>query len=447
MLQSLLFAGASYNDTLNQVKLSQRASRMGSNQFLAATRARNSRSGPRVSIHETNDYKLQVLQSVEASKRRQTPSRDRIFKSINREKLETDSTLNTVSHKKATSEEKRFELPGLRKLSDSPCSKSAGSFNHKVFHLPVPDFNCQPRCNKIISSPRDLSPGNRVRYSIREPATSTYKRNVSCFKSNRNSTGSHIPTVPSDTIVRSRKDSRLRSSNHNRIINPKEADLDFKKLKARLSKIYSKQFPDNMQNQIDGNENLMLEDSVDQLKTQPSSILKPNLNKRISEQTTEPSFDYSSQTNTPTQQLKLDSAQENVPYTENTSKSPERYTTNHEALILKVRSKPKVKIERKSGPARYLPADEIGSVTSLLKDMSFKQPSSLASDLKLLQEINGPKTKRIIELDKFSTQVYNEIKPKISSILKKKVRQDIPELMEWSSPESSPVAKTVQFKV
>jgi hypothetical protein len=51
-------------------------------------------------------------------------------------------------------------------------------------------------------------------------------------------------------------------------------------------------------------------------------------------------------------------------------------------------------------------------------------------------------------LDKFSNQVYNEIKPKINSILKKKPQQeDIPELIEWSSPDSSPITKTVQFKV
>jgi hypothetical protein len=442
MLSSLAPLPPSYTEGSNTVKLQPRSVKTGTGAFLSSSRGRNSRSGPRGSIHETYDCRL--LQPLEGSRRRQTPSRDRAFKQINKDKLEIELP---ISHKKATSEEKRFELPGLRKLSDSPCSKSAGSFHHKVFQLPMPESaTAQARANRIISSPRDLSPGSRVRYFVRDTATSASKRNVTSFKSSRNSTGSCISSVPSDTTVRPRRDSRLRNA-HNRVTSSKEIDLEFKKLKGRLTQLCSKQFNKLLQNHIEANENFNSEDYFDNPKSQPVSILKPVLIKKSSEQTAEQSFDMISSSNTPTQQLKSESVQEPVA-SGNTSKSPERYTTNHEALLLKVRSKPKAKNERKSGPARYLPLEEIDSATSVLKDLTFKQPSSLASDLKLLQEINGQKTKRILELDKFSNQVYNEIKPKINSILKKKPQQeDIPELIEWSSPDSSPVTKTVQFRV
>ena len=445
MLSSLALLPPSYIEGSNTVKLQPRSVKTGTGAFLSSSRGRNSRSGPRGSIHEANDSRL--LHVLEGSRRRQTPSRDRAFKHIHKEKLETELTSGSVSHKKATSEEKRFELPGLRKLSDSPCSKSAGSFHHKVFQLPMPESaTAQTRANRIISSPRDLSPGSRVRYFVRDAATSSSKRNGTTFKSARNSTGSCISSVPSDTTVKPRRDSRIRNA-QNRVTSTKEIDLEFKKLKGRLTKLCSKQFNKLLQDHIEANENFNSEDYIDNLKSHPVTILKTVLIKKSSEQTAEQSFDIISSSNTPTQQLKSESLQEPVA-SGNTSKSPERYTTNHEALLLKLRTKPKTKNERKSGPARYLPLEEIDSATSVLKDQTFKQPSSLASDLKLLQEINGQKTRRILELDKFSNQVYNELKPKINSILKKKPQQeDIPELIEWSSPDSSPVTKTVQFKV
>jgi len=440
MLSGLAPLPPSYIEGSNTVKLQPRSVKNGTGAFLSSSRGRNSKSGPRGSILETHDCRL--LQALEGSRRRQTTSRDRAIKQINKEKLETELGSGSISHKKATSEEKRFELPGLRKLSDSPCSKSAGSFHHKVSQLPMPESAVgQTRATRIISSPRDLSPASRVRYFVKDTATSASKRNVSSFRAPRNSTGSCISSVPSDTTVKTRRDSRLRNAQN------KEIDLEFKKLKGRLTQLCSKQFNKLLQEHIEANENFNSEDCFDNLKFHPISILKPVLVKKSSEQTAEQSFDIISNSNTPTQQLKSESVQEPVA-SGNTSKSPERYTTNHEALLLKVRSRPKTKSERKSGPARYLPVEEIGSATSVLKDLTFKQPSSLASDLKLLQEINGQRTKRILELDKFSNQVYNEIKPKINSILKKKPHQeDIPELIEWSSPDSSPVTKTVQFKV
>jgi hypothetical protein len=439
MLTGLAPLPPSYIEGSNTVKLQPRSVKNGTGAFLSSSRGRNSKSGPRGSIHETHDCRL--LQALEGSRRRQTTSRDRASKQINKEKLEIELVSGSISHKKAISEEKRFELPGLRKLSDSPCSKSAGSFHHKVFQLPMPESAVgQTRANRIISSPRDLSPASRVRYFVKDTATSASKRNVSSFRTARNSTGSCISSVPSDTTVKTRRDSRLRNAQN------KEIDLEFKKLKGRLTQLCSKQFNKLLQDHIEANENLNSEDCFDNLKSHPVSILKPVLIKKSSEQTAEQSFDIISSSNTPTQ-LKPESVQEPVASVD-TSKSPERYTTNHEALLLKVRSRPKTKSERKSGPARYLPVEEIGSATSVLKDLTFKQPSSLASDLKLLQEINGQRTKRILELDKFSNQVYNEIKPKINSILKKKPQQeDIPELIEWSSPDSSPITKTVQFKV
>lgn len=233
MLTSLAPLPPSYIEGSNTVKLQPRTVKAGSGAFLSSSRGRNSRSGPRGSIHETNDYRL--LQHLEGSRRRQTPSRDRAFKHINKDKLETEINSVSITHKKATSEEKRFELPGLRKLSDSPMSKSAGSFHSKVFQLPIPESaTAQTRANRIISSPRDLSPGSRVRYFVRETATSSSRRNVNSFKSARNSTGSCISSVPSETTVRTRRDSRLRNV-QNRVTNSKEIDLEFKKLKGRLT--------------------------------------------------------------------------------------------------------------------------------------------------------------------------------------------------------------------